>query len=209
MASKHNVLVLGMAFVTEENANLYYKNAAKGTSNPYSRDYIRLTALQTLLGEEYSIYSLNDMTKEDECEKQKHIQAKLNRRGAKQVISQTNAEKWRFIFLDYFRFPTNYMRSAYSACFTEFLPYLHEKGVIDEKTEIFVPNLDDEFIEPLLSCKTTELYYIQAKNNLLYKATDNVAKHKFLGDYSNESQVQQLNAKFPFVKVGLLSQPKF
>ena len=189
------VLVLGMAFVTEVFARLAAQHARQSTSNPYHRDRARLLALS----ERYDVLTMNADAEERHCEPGQHCQAYWSRRGALSMVQRfPSFARLDMVLLDYFRFPGEYMRTAYGCVFRDVLPTLRAEGMVTDATIIVVPHLDPIFLRPLGTSRRVEP--ISAQNNPLFVATEQV-EQKDLGDFTNDSQVLQLHSLLPFVRV--------
>jgi Na+/H+ antiporter NhaB len=104
------------------------------------------------------------------------------------------------VLLNYFRFPGEYMRRAYTLVFRELLPTLRARGMLTESTVIVAPHLDSTFLRPLSA--TRLIAPIAAQHNPLFMATEETEQDD-LGDFTNKSQVQQLHSSSPFVRVWL------
>lgn len=193
-------LVLGMGYTSDALAMHYAETAATNTSNAYVRDHYRLMQLESSYP--IRVCSVNKDLSVNDAEPRKHIQTTFNARGAKVVYDTLTAESSSKmvtdIFLDYFRFPPEYMRSVFTPFLTEMLPELKKLGVVTDHTRIVIPNLPELFqlIEPI----TTAHRGLRAPEYELYAAT-NLVHQALLGAYTNEGEIRTLNNQFPFVEI--------
>jgi hypothetical protein len=191
----HVVLVLGMAFVTEEYARTAENSAAKGTSNAYVRDRARLLELQALVANEQMVMTISHNLAEEHTEPGRHLHSAFSKRAADKLFERNIAID--MLLLDYFRFPSVYMRQAFGEAFHQMLDRMHALGLLSPTATIFVPNLDKDFSRQFDKHEwLTVGRLISAEHNPLFEATNN-APAQLLGDYTNISQI------------GLLSEPPF
>ena len=189
-------LVLGMAFVTDVFARSAAHHTKQGTSNAYTRDRARLLCLARY----YNILTMTSSAAEADCEEGQHCCAHWTRRGAVSLCDRFSSafSPVHYVFMDYIRFPSQYMRSAYGDVFRQVLPTLRMRGMVTAETIIIVPYLDDAFLDPLRSARL--LLPITAETNPLFVATAETSQED-LGDFTNEGEVRQLHALTPFVSV--------
>eukprot|EP01134_Creolimax_fragrantissima_P002440 CFRG2440T1 len=191
MKPELNVLLLGMGYASDQITNEF-----EGTSNPYVRDVHRIKALEKL---GMHVHTINMQLKPEESsgfpEHPRHIQLYWTggKRAVKQSIDQFPEEQFKHIFLDYFRFPSEYMRQAYTmSLFKDFiLDGLKEYGYLTDDFDIIAPN--NEAIVPILN-KCTALYDIERISddaNKLWVATEALYRDGYIdgGNYSNSEQL--------------------
>jgi len=212
------VLVLGMAFVTAEYAAIAERTAAVGTTSAPARDRARLLQLQASCPQMHLI-TLNMAQKEEDCMPGQHVEASFDQRVVKQLLDKFGT---RFvlhrIFLDYFRFPSDYMLTAYGPFM---LPKLIELGLFTDGTEMVVPNLPallqllvgkkfqrqvaaDDGSMALKAC-FLRFDPLAATDYPLYAATDSISTDN-LGGYSNSQQIAHLDKDNAFVRVRITEE---
>ena len=98
----------------------------KSTVYPaWLRDLNRLQSLQNLFPQA-TIYTMNLFPVTGIEVQPTHCFASLSRRGAKTLMKQFPGVIWNMILLDYFRFPTVYMREACLSVFSAFSRHLSQ-----------------------------------------------------------------------------------
>lgn len=99
------VLVIGMAYVSEQTAELASKTIRVNTTSSLIRDRHRLLALEK--DHSCHVMSLNMAQKEAQCEPGRHIEAALGRRAAHSLADRLAIERksqpFDHIYTDYFR----------------------------------------------------------------------------------------------------------
>jgi hypothetical protein len=211
-----DTLVLGMAFISASYAAEGAASEKQGTTNAGVRDRARLLELQRLSGE--TIISMNNVHLAKQCEQQRHLYARFDRRAVSELIDNFGKDGRLVldaIYADYFRFPTAYMRDAYSEFLRSMLPALIASGVIGVGTQLIMPNLAGlldamragpkrMFQRPagLPSCRLS-FVLIAADDYPLYVATTSaeVAFPDAFGAFSNAREIDQLDAVLPFVRI--------
>ena len=202
VAAHLQVLVLGMAFVTEDYAAIAQRAAAVGTTSAPARDRARLLQLlQT--HPQMHLTTLNMAQTEDDCMPGQHVEASFDQRVAKQLVAKFGSSfVFDRIFLDYFRFPSDYMLTAYGPFLRSMLPKLIELGLFGDRTEMVMPNLPG-LVQPLVGIKfkrptaaadateenNTGVCFLRfdllaAADYPLYAATDTISEDA-LGGYSS------------------------
>ena len=225
-SSTQNVLLLGMAFVTAEYAAAAQRTADVGTTSAPARDRARLLQLQAAHSQMHLI-TLNQDIDANHCMAKQHVRGAFGQRVAKE-LRDTFGDSFVFhrIFLDYFRFPSEYMRGAYSSFLKEMLPKLVGLGLFGVDSQLVVPNLPELLDSSLRGIKferpaslmegqaaasttkkpTTPCYLrfdpLAAADYPLYAATDLISADT-LGGYSNSQEIAQLDKDSPFIRVRL------
>ena len=192
-------LVLGMAFVTEKYARRGQEQAKRQTSNCYTRDRARLLAMESL---GHRILTINSARPESDCEAHQHCQGTFGRRVARDLVNRFNDFfPLQVLCLDYFRFPGEYMRGAYKQFFSEMLPELHLMGAVDHNTAVYAPYLDDDMLSHVRTNPNVSMIRpIISTACPIYQATQ-LTRQEELGDFTNLSQIEQLQRHTPFVLI--------
>jgi hypothetical protein len=219
------VLIIGMAYVTTQYAADAQLNVAAGTTNAPARDRARILALLNAPSRSHwNIITLNKDIDAVHCEPKQHVQGSIGWRLAKE-LKDTYGEPFffRHIFLDYFRFPTEYMREAYSVFVKEMLPKLIQLGLFTDDSELVAPNLQG-LLQPLVGVKfqgpaaaaggargaASSCYLrfdpLAAADYPLYASTNSIGAD-VLGNYINQEQIAQLNKLAPFASSIASQQP--
>jgi hypothetical protein len=211
-----DTLVLGMAFISASYAVEGAASEKQGTTNAGVRDRARLLELEQLSG--HKIVSMNDVHSVEQCEPGQHLQARFDRRAVGELIGEFGQDGWLAldaIYADYFRFPTAYMRDAYSDFLRSMLPALISSGVMGVGTQLIMPNLaglldamraDTKrlFQRPagLPNCRLA-FELIAADENALYVATTAAegASPDAFGGFTNAREIEQLDTAHPFVRI--------
>jgi hypothetical protein len=216
-AATANALVLGMAFISAEQATSAAANERSGTTNAGKRDRERLLLLMQA---GYRIISMNHSHSAAECEPRQHLSAYFDRRAVAGVIELFGQGALDFIYGDYFRFPSAYLHGAYTPFLSSMLPELIRVGVMGPHTQLILPNpanstlfdeiRDKEFVRRLLgnpsvtlpSCRLT-CEPIPAHKNPLFVVTEQLQLigHEALGGFTNAGQIEALHSTHPFVRI--------
>ncbi|KNC80687.1 hypothetical protein SARC_06963 [Sphaeroforma arctica JP610] len=205
---KSNVLLLGMGFVSEQICN-----EQTGTTNPYVRDTRRARAIEDI---GYHVHTINMQLEQKDSagfpDHPRHIQLTWSRgaRAVKQNLAQfPEGEKFKYILLDYFRFPSDYMRRAYTTNFFKsfILEGLRDHDFLTEDFQVIAPN--SEAIVVALN-ESMSHYYIERiddSDNPLWVGTENlyVSGYRDEGKYTNTDQLSvdlgYLDQKYHFVRM--------
>jgi hypothetical protein len=210
------VLVLGMAFVTAAYAAGAKAGARSETSSAPARDRARLIQLM-LDHPEMRLVTLNNNQTAADCAPQRHLAAYFDRKAVPELKKMVAGAPFKFIFADYFRFPVDYMRSAYGPFTRSLLPALIENGLMDEHTALIMPNLPGLFAgmaghayeRPTPEAPPCYLCFepLQPNDYALYVATNHLAAD-LLDGYTNEGQLRSLLSCSPFVSITLTLSSK-
>jgi hypothetical protein len=199
---KTNVLVLGMIGIQPDQYDLSLV-ARQSTFPPPLRDFYRLKVLR-MLSPNAIIYTLNQQPVSGIKEQDTHVYATINRRGAQSVARNWPNIKFKYVLLDYMRFPSTYMIQAYGKICSKhgFLDILYQKGLFTLETEIFIPHLknQDSFCTDR---KMWDIERIPSSSNPLAVATSFLQVHnaELLGGLKHENELALLDRDYPFTKV--------
>lgn len=186
------VLVLGMAFVTPAGAEAAYNGAKGGASSATYRDVKRLRALERMGWDVLSIsYGAQDVY----WEEHKFFNAKMGRSSAKELanaathftIPRTGLD---YIFGDYIRFPTTYLRQFYTSFLGDMLPELIKQDLVTVRTRIILPHARSQYAEGLydrVAQVGAQIRYLHAPDYPLFMATEypHLSQAHALGSTSN------------------------
>lgn len=227
--NRFNILVIGMIYVSPNQYN-EQRELKKVTYPPPLRDFHRLEMLQRLFPEA-TIYTMNLFEVFGIQTRPTHIEANISTRGARALIEGIKELfgvsgrartlpnfSFRYVLLDYFRFPPEYMTGAYTALWEEgkygekpgFLDLLADKKWITDKTEIFVPRLKGWPSFCKRDLERWQVIPVQALSNPLYRAT-RILEQEYplgLGGYSNSVELERLDPLHPFDLVKLRRRDK-
>lgn len=188
-------LVAGTAFLNQRAFDDGRRNERVNTSNAPCRDRLRLLQLRSL---GFDPVSCSKDKAEKDCEPWQHIQAAWTARGAS-AVGKALRSPVQYLMLDYFRFPGVYMRTHYGTLLGSMLPALVRKGIVDEFTFCYLPNLGGllDGIDKLPGIQLVSRKGIPARMNPLSVATDRVPQADLA--YSNTGELEQLDKHWPFV----------
>ena len=227
-----DVLVLGMAYVSAafEDACVV---RSETTASPL-RDRARLQKLQAE-NPHFRFITQNDNQTSEQCKGQRHLKGKFDQRSAKELRDTFQSSNpsgplvFSHIMADYFRFPGEYMRTAYVPFMRSMLPKLVELGLMDSATQLVLPNLPT-LLHALLHVKLRRplhngadspepwgvrghepcfLHFapLPAEDYLLYAVTSRIAPAT-LGGFQNSQEISQLSKRCPFVTLTLSDNAK-
>lgn len=196
-----NILVLGMMGIQPDQYDLA-KVTRQSTYPPPLRDFNRLQALQRQFPDS-KIYTLNMAPIEGIEVQPTHIFTNITRRGAIALHRTFPEVKFDLILLDYFRFPTAYMKTAYgSFCSKDgFLATLRKNNMLSDHVQVFVPHL--RTAGPFCGARKRfpfQTESVEAGKNPLSQATQ-AMNRELLGGYTNEAELGLLQARYPFTRV--------
>jgi hypothetical protein len=221
-------LVLGMAFLAEDQARLRTQGTRTSTSASPVRDRERLLVLENNL--RWTVLSACDSVNVEECEGRpvlypqagaiapKHVQCRFGQQAAKELAQavrrlRASPRALDAIMLDYVRFPSVYLTQAYVAVFKEMIPLLVGEGVVDAKTQIYaiaaapiIKLVMDAYqaADPFNRSMAYNVKYIPSHEYPLYMATQTVitATPEEQRQYTNESgTAQAVNQDRPFLLI--------
>ena len=178
-------LVLGMTDITEDQSTKLKRH------EPPWRDFSRLRALEKFGYRVFTISKGNEDL-ETRCSHFRHEFSARGGKATRKELEGANA-KVDAIFLDYFRFPADYMRHAY-----QYIPQflVNILPACSPNAKVFVPVLRHAaapfFAYWAVPTRTSP------EDHHLSKVTASLDKQDYLGGYSNPEQLLHLRDPEPF-----------
>jgi hypothetical protein len=149
------------------------------------RDTARILALESLIQAPVFSVSWADMPTDPDY----HIQAMFGEASVNMLKLALKGQKLGVIFGDYYRFPSDYYRSAYSSFIKTMINPLVAEGLIDEHSKIILPKLNPgldqlpggaSMYDPLFKDPNISISYMTPAENSLYTATNDASVQQYL-----------------------------
>jgi hypothetical protein len=207
-------VILGMAYLTEEEALHARQHVMRGTTSSNARDRARILSAEKK--ENLAVVSFSRDRTVEECVPGRHFQGDFGRRavrGLMDVLRQLDGVgNITRLYADYWRMPPQYI-SCLRLVLTEMVPKMVHEGIMDESSHIILPNSPAIFKDQAVIAAVRagfptpngrKLYLlcepIPRDEYPLYVATDDVdpmllnalsEEHHFTSHQLNEEEVQR------------------
>lgn len=203
------VLVLGMIHLSDAEYNRQRQIGVAGTTVSAVRDTARIKALASMLHADVYSVSWADVPTDPNF----HIVGHFGKEVVEELAQRLQGQKFDLILGDYYRFPSDYFRQAYGSFIKKMWPALLNHGLIDVDTVTILPKLNPgldtlpggvSMYDPITMNPQLQTYYIQARDNPLYTATDQKSVQPFL-NASNSEEIgnSTFDRKSPFLMIKL------